>query len=65
MANISSGYLFIKFHKNKNVDTKVVNEIISKIENNNHFTYGGTSEGIYDDESKSLDLTFNGRWLPL
>tara|TARA_Y100001968_G_scaffold262064_1_gene250142 strand:- start:747 stop:1511 length:765 start_codon:yes stop_codon:yes gene_type:complete len=62
MANISSGYLFIKFHKNQNVDTKVVNEIISKIENNNHFTYGGTSEGIYDEKSKSLDLSFNGRW---
>ena len=62
MANIASGYLHIKFDNSKDIDEKIVNEIINNIENNNHFTYGGTSEGIYDEESKSLDLSFNGRW---
>ena len=46
MANIATGYLEIIFDKNSELNKNTVDEIMSTIENNNHFTYGGDCEGF-------------------
>ena len=50
MANIATGYLEIIFDKNSELNKTTVDEIISTIENNNHFSYGGDCEGIFNKE---------------
>ena len=62
MANIATGYLEIIFDKNSELNKTTVDEIISTIENNNHFIYGGDCEGIFNKEERSIDFNFTCRW---
>ena len=62
MANIATGYLEIIFDKTSELNKNTVDEIMSTIENNNHFTYGGDCEGIFNKEERSIDFNFTCRW---
>ena len=64
MADIANGYLEIIFDKTSELNKSAVNEIISNLESNNHFTYGGPDgfNAIFNKEDRILDLDFCGRW---
>ena len=62
MANIANGFLSINLDKASELDKSAVDEIINNLENNNHFTYCGDCEGTFNEEDKTIDLYFNGRW---
>ena len=62
MANIASGNLTIKLDKNSEFDKNKVDEIIKVLESNPYFTYQGECEVSFYDKTRTLDLTFNGKW---
>ena len=62
MANIADGYLEIIFDKTSELNKSAVDDIISTIENNIHFTYGGDCKGIFNKEGRFIEFDFTGRW---
>ena len=58
MANIANGFLSINLDKASELNKSAVDEIINNLENNNHFTYCGDCEGIFNEEDKIIDLNF-------
>jgi len=62
MADIADGYLEIIFDKTSELNKSAVNEIISNLESNNHFTYCGDCQGFFNEEDRAIEFNFNGRW---
>ena len=62
MADIADGYLEIIFDKTSELNKSAVNEIISNLESNNHFTYCGDCQGFFNEEGRAIEFNFNGRW---
>ena len=62
MADIANGYLEIIFDKTSELNKSAVNEIISNLESNNHFTYCGDCQGFFNEEDRAIEFNFNGRW---
>ena len=58
MANIANGFLSINFDKASELNKSAVDEIINNLEINNHFTYCGDCECIFNEEDKIIDLSF-------